>query len=275
MTNPLISPEELLSTVDDPNLVIVDCRWYLGDSGAGPAAYRAGHLPHAVYADLDTDLSGTKGGGRHPLPSPDDFDVTLAQLGIGPKSLVVAYDDRGGAVAARLWWMLTDQGHQSTAVLNGGIQAWVAADGPIETVSRARVGSTIGAGIATRPWKGVVSIEDVAATTNGVIDARSPERYRGESEPVDAKAGHIPGATNLPLTDHLHGTRFRDLGSIRASLVAHGFGDETIVHCGSGVTACHLVLAAQATGLPRPNLFVGSWSEWSSSDRPTATGSTS
>jgi thiosulfate/3-mercaptopyruvate sulfurtransferase len=273
MTGPLISPAQLLASMDDPDLVVVDCRWYLGDPDAGPAAYRTGHVEGAVYADLDTDLSGTHGGGRHPLPSPDEFDITLAELGIGPASTVVAYDDRGGAVAARLWWMLTDQGHQSSAVLDGGLQAWVGVGGRIETEPKPRRTPTAGAGVSLLPWRGVVSTPDVAARAGGVFDARAPERFMGETEPVDAKAGHIPGATNLPLTDHLDGTRFRDLPSMRTNLEGHGFGVDTIVHCGSGVTACHLILAAEAVGLPRPLLYVGSWSEWSSTDLPIATGS--
>ena len=272
MPSPLISPSELLAIIDSPGLVIADCRWYLGEPDAGPAAFDAGHLPGAVYVDLDRDLSGSEGGGRHPLPEPEDFDLTLASLGIGPTSLVVAYDDRGGAIAARLWWMLTDQGHANSRVLDGGLQAWVASGGPLRTGPNPRTSEAKRAGVATRPWRHVVAIDEVAAAPGGVFDARAPERYRGESEPVDPKAGHIPGAANLPLTVHLDDGHFKDTATIRSNLEAHGFDQDTIVHCGSGVTACHLILAAEVAGLPRPNLYVGSWSEWSSTDLPVANG---
>lgn len=272
MPSPLISADELLESIDDPTLVIVDCRWYLGEPDAGHDAYRQGHLPGSVYANLDDDLSGSEGGGRHPLPSHQTFDVTLARLGIRPESKVVAYDDRGGAIAARLWWMLTDQRHANTRVLDGGIQAWIEAGGELEVGETRRLEAERGSGVAVQPWRGIVSIADVEAAAGSIFDARAPERFRGDSEPIDPKAGHIPGARNLPLTMHLEGARFKDAAEIKEHLSSLDFGADTIVHCGSGVTACHLILAAAIADLPRPNLYVGSWSEWSSTDRPVAIG---
>ena len=273
-STPLISSAELIAIIDEPTTVIVDCRWYLGQPDAGPKAFREGHISGAVFADLDADLSGRSGGGRHPLPTPEEFDRTLGRLGVSPGSNVVVYDDRGGVVAARLWWMLTDQGHSSTRVLDGGLQAWGEAGGPLSSVVQETQGNA--AGVALRPWRGVVSIDavDNRGSDTVVIDARASERYRGEAEPVDPKAGHIPGAVNLPTTANLNHDRFTTEARVARNFASVGVGDQTdvIVHCGSGVTACHLVLAAEIAGFARPKLYVGSWSEWSSTERPVATG---
>ncbi|MEZ5174875.1 MAG: sulfurtransferase [Acidimicrobiia bacterium] len=270
---PLITTEELRTRLGEDDLVVVDCRWYLDEPDRGPAAYAAAHIPGAVHADLDHDLSQAGGPGRHPLPDPATFDATLGRLGIGPASTVVAYDDAGGAVAARLWWMLTDQGHGAAFVLDGGLPAWVDSGGPVtDDVPDPGTGT---ANIATRSWGGVVTIDEVEHLPRGtvLIDARDPERYRGENEPVDPKAGHIPGAINLPLVGNLTDDRFNTPATITARFAAAtGASSNIIVHCGSGVTACHLILAATVAGLPRPRLFVGSWSEWSNTDRPVAIG---
>lgn len=254
---------------------MVDCRWGLVDAGYGRNAYRSGHIPGAVFADLDTDLAGPTGPGRHPLPTPEAFDLTLGSWGITARSTVVAYDDVGGSIAARLWWMLTDQGHINTVVLDGGIPEWTrtgheTAAGEPHTTDR------YPAQIAVHQWRGVVSIEavDDRPSTTTVIDARSPERYRGDSEPIDSRPGHIPGALNVPTSDNLSGGRFRLSHQLRNHYLESGVSEssDAIVHCGSGVTACHDILAMELAGLPRPKLYVGSWSEWSSTDRPASTG---
>ncbi len=273
MVRHLISADHLANIIDDRALRLVDCRWYLADPDEGAAAYRLGHIPGAVYASLDDDLSGATGPGRHPLPAPEDFSQTLSSLGIPPESTVVVYDDRGGAVASRLWWMLTAQGHPSVAVLDGGIQAWTAGGRPLATDVPTFERSTYEVG----PWRGTVTLEEVAKRTPGttLIDARDAERYRGDIEPIDPKAGHIPGAVSMPLVGNLddsgHFRSSSDLADRFAGLGITG-GAGVIAHCGSGVTACHTILAAEVAGLGRPALYVGSWSEWSGTDLPVATG---
>lgn len=273
-TMSLITAEELVRRAGEPHLAIVDCRWYLGQPGAGLAAYAGGHIPGSVHADLDSDLSGSSGGGRHPLPPPNEFDCTLGRLGITADATVVVYDDLGGAIAARLWWMLTDQGHDATFVLDGGLDAWKGAGG--ETTTEVPSPSQGTAGIALRPWKGIATIDEVSERHQDTIlvDARAADRYRGVSEPVDPRAGHIPGAINVPLTENLDSGRFRSIGDLVNRFAEAGVEADTdvVVHCGSGVTACHVILAAEVAGFPRPNLYVGSWSEWSASERPISTG---
>lgn len=273
MSGPLISAADVHASLHTGAALLVDCRWYLGEPGAGHAAYRAGHLPTAVYASLDTDLSGSAGPGRHPLPDPPAFAASLRRLGVTAEASVVAYDDRGGAVAARLWWMLTQQGHPRTTVLDGGIQAWIAAGFDLTTDHVTPEPGSFDVG----PWDGVADIGEIGGVGSGavILDARSAERYRGEQEPVDAKAGHIPGAVSLPLTELLDDEqRFLSADAIRQRFSTAGVGDahRVIAQCGSGVTACHLILAAELAGLPRPDLYVGSWSEWSATDNPIATG---
>lgn len=271
---PLISVRDLAAIVDRDDVVVFDCRWALADADHGRTSYTEGHIPGAVFADLDTDLSGSDGPGRHPLPDPETFDAFLGRNGVTPSTSVVAYDDLGGAIAARLWWMLTDQGHEAAFVLDGGIQAWTDAGLSLSVGSEPRRGQRP-AGVATSPWTGIVDREAVAERADSVllVDSRAAERYRGDVEPVDPKAGHIPGAINLP-----HGTavaaRFLDPASqkLRWTEIGADESSEVIVHCGSGVTACRNILSAELAGLPRPLLYVGSWSDWSSSDLPITTG---
>jgi thiosulfate/3-mercaptopyruvate sulfurtransferase len=273
MASPLITVNELAVALRDDEVRVVDCRWYLGEPEQGVSEYRRGHIPGAVYASLDDDLSGDEGPGRHPLPSPEEFGETLARFGITPSTRVVAYDDRGGAIASRLWWMLTDQGHKATSVLNGGLQAWVAAGHALAT----REGVPRRGDFPTRPWQDVVSRGDVISRQDNtvLIDARSLDRYRGDEEPVDTKAGHIPGAISLPQEQNLT----EDLGFLPPEFLRSRFTDvgilmspDVIVHCGSGVTACHNILAMEVAGIHRPRLYVGSWSDWSAQDLPVATG---
>lgn len=270
----LISPEDLAARLDDPDLRIVDVRWYLGEPGRGRAAYEAGHLPGAIFLDLDVDLAAPTGPGRHPLPAPADLAERLGRAGIGTSGLVVAYDDVGGWVAARLWWMLDDLGHGRAAVLDGGFPAWVEAGLPVTTEVPALPPARLE--LAER-WTKVVDRDELLARLGRVVllDARGAPRYRGETEPIDPIAGHIPTALNAPTDGNLGpdgrflpaaelGARFRALGAGRAV--------EVVTSCGSGVSACHHSLAMRLAGLPDPILYPGSWSDWSRAGYPVATG---
>ena len=272
MPGPLISPPELKAAMNS-GIVVIDCRWYLGEPTAGIAAYRTGHIPGAIYCSLDTDLAGPDGAGRHPLPRPQEFSETMERFGVSRDTPVVAYDDRGGAVASRLWWMLTDQGHRMTHVLDGGLQAWTDAGFPLTTETSTPEAGTF----AARAWAGTVNRDAVATREPGVtvVDARSTERYIGAEEPMDPRAGHIPGAVSMPLTGNLdENLRFLPTQQLRTRFVEAGIpeGSTVISQCGSGVTACHTILAMEIAGLGRPLLYVGSWSDWSTSGMPVATG---
>lgn len=255
-------------------VAVCDVRWYL-DGRDGRAAFEAGHLPGALYVDLDTDLSSPhKGGpaGRHPLPDPVDFAHALGRHGIGTDDVVVAYDDSGGGTAGRLVWMLRLLG-QEAALLDGGLASW---PGELEhgpAVPRLEVF------VHARPWPAgeLATREELLDTVEHggtVLDARAPERYRGESEPVDARPGHVPGARNAPWAATLGPDgRFRPVEELRRHFEALGAGDGTIVYCGSGVSACADLLAMQHAGAGTGRLFVPSWSGWSADpDNPVATG---
>ncbi len=277
--SPLISAADLrsrASTAAD-RLRIVDCRWVLGKPGAGAAAYAAGHLPGAIHLDLDADLADLRGygaPGRHPLPSPAAFEARLAAAGIGDDHLVVAYDDVGGWVAARLWWMLATLGHDEVAVLDGGIEAWVAADGPLSTEIPAWPPASLH---LEREWRGVISREELKSRLGSVVllDARAAPRYRGEVEPIDPVAGHIPTARNAPVDGNLAEGRFRPPAELRDRFVALGADGSTgdvVTACGSGTSALHHAIAMRLAGLPDPILYVGSYSDWSRSGEPVVTG---
>lgn len=273
MAGPLTTASELATYIDTEDVRVLDCRWYLGEPDKGESEYRIAHLPGAVYVSLNVDLSGIDGPGRHPLPSQDAFAATLARLGITRSTRVVAYDDRGGAIASRLWWMMTDQGHEDTTVLDGGILAWINAGYPTTT----GVPTYARGGFPTRAWSEVSDRAAIAARSadSVLMDARSRERYTGEEEPVDPKAGHIPGAVSLPQSENLNtNLTFLSPEALRRRFASIEVADgtEAIVHCGSGVTACHNALAMEIAGLPRPSLYVGSWSDWSSADLPVAVG---
>jgi thiosulfate/3-mercaptopyruvate sulfurtransferase len=273
MANPLISAHELRSRLEDPDIVVLDCRWYIDDSAQGRKAYERAHIPGARFVDLDTDLSRSAGPGRHPLPAHEAFGETCERLGVDRSARVVLYDDSGGAIAARMWWMLTDQGHPRVSVLDGGLNAWVAIDGPM-TDEASSVATTT---FQTRPWVGTVDRDQVEhrPDTTILIDARASERYRGEDEPIDPVAGHIPGALSVPLTENLNpNMTFRPPGDLREQYRSVGIGDaeNVIALCGSGVTACHNILAMVVAGMPGAHLYVGSWSDWSSSGMPAVVG---
>lgn len=252
---------------EHPDAVLADVRWYL-DGRSGRAAWEEGHLPGAVHVDVDTALADhtATGAGRHPLPSHDAFAAAMADLGIGDADTVVAYDDDGGVVAARLVWMLRVTGHDA-ALLDGGLAAW---DGPLETGPTHRPA----AAFAARPWPAdrLADIDEVAAGGSfTVLDARDPARYRGDVEPVDPRAGHIPGAVNLPARDWTdHDGRLLDDESLAERLDA--VPGDLVSSCGSGVTACHTLLVLEHAGRTG-RLFPGSFSQWSSDpSRAVATG---
>jgi thiosulfate/3-mercaptopyruvate sulfurtransferase len=261
---------------------IVDLRWALsGPSGLDK--YRAGHIPGAVYVDMDRDLSRPGGPGRHPFPAPEDFARVLGRIGVGPETDVVVYDDATGSVAARLWFMLRVHGHARAAVLDGGYAAWVNAGLPvtrdeprIEAVSPPPLRLDASRLVAREHVAGVLADRHGQGARHAlVMDARAPERYRGEVEPVDKRAGHIPGAVNAPFSGNLKDGRFRPSEELRAIYQRLGAGraSEVIASCGSGVTACHTLLALEIAGVPDAKLYVGSWSDWSNQpDAPIATG---
>lgn len=252
-------------------VVLADVRWYL-DGRNGREAYEAAHLPGAVYVNLDRWLAGpgSPEAGRHPLPDPEVFAAGMAQLGIGDDDVVLAYDDAGGVIAARLVWMLRITGHDA-ALLDGGLGAYPDA---LERGAVTRAAATFTA----REWP-AQRLADLAAATdpaNLVLDARDGQRYRGEQEPVDPRAGHIPGARNLPCRENLTADgRFLPVARLRQRFVDAGVADGTSVvsYCGSGVTACHNLLALEYAGFAPGRLFPGSWSQYSHDlAQPVATG---
>jgi thiosulfate/3-mercaptopyruvate sulfurtransferase len=267
----LVDTDTLAVHLSDPAWIVVDCRFALNDRAWGPREYLARHIPGAVYAHLEDDLSGKLSGrnGRHPLPDPGALTRTLGGFGITHDVQAVAYDQDTGMFASRLWWLLRWMGHDRVAVLDGGLAKWIAEQRPTSSGPETR---------PPRPFIGspraqmVVDVDEVARLAGReparLIDARAPERYRGEIEPIDRVAGHIPGAVNDFYMQNLdeHGT-FRSPEALRGRLTAAIGGatpDEIVCYCGSGVTACHNLLALERAGLPGARLYAGSWSEWSS-----------
>ena len=273
MTDPIITVDELIA-YDGP-IGIADVRWYLDEPTHCHFAYHAGHIPGAVYVNLEVHLSDTVGPGRHPLPTRQAFAETMEGIGFGEEQLIVAYDDRGGGIAARLWWMLRDIGHGGVRVLDGGIAAWQAAGHAIETDLPARNPATM----TVRPSATRQLDRDELRSRLGAVtllDAREPERYRGEEEPIDPIAGHIPTALSASVMDNLTGEEtFLDAEQLRDRFTRLGVETDrdTVVYCGSGVTACHNALAMARAGLPEPILYPGSWSDWSATGRAVALGS--
>ncbi|MCI1710327.1 MAG: sulfurtransferase [Chiayiivirga sp.] len=274
----LISAEELAGQLANPELVVVDCRFDLRDPGAGERAYAAGHLPGAHYAHLDRDLSdlSRQGRGRHPLPEADAFCATLARWGVTANHQVVAYDANDGSVAARLWWMLRLLGHDRVAVLNGGLAAWCANAYALEAAApRSRPGRYHARYDVRAMASTAVIAARMASGNSKLIDARAAERFRGEIEPIDAIAGHIPGAVNRPFVQNLGPDgRFKSPGVLAEefkALLGDSPSNETLLMCGSGVTACHHLLAMEHAGLRGARVYPGSWSEWISDPaRPVA-----
>ena len=267
MTSPLISPSELAKRLGDSAWIVVDCRFVLTDPDAGHAAYRRGHIPGARYAHLDNDLARVPGpmDGRHPLPGAVDFAATLGAWGISNASNVVVYDDMSGAIAARLWWMLRWVGHRTAYVLDGGLQGWEAAGLPLDRAIPGVHGVKYVADVVRDEW--VVTTDQIPselASGAKLVDARAPQRYGGVTEPIDPVAGHLPGAVNWPFSDALQEDgSMRPAAKLNASL--KHLTDQPgglIAMCGSGVTACHLLLAVNAAGLGDGRVYIGSWSEW-------------
>ena len=258
---------------DDERLVVVDCRFVLGSPGAGARLWEEGHIPGARFLDVDRDLSGPVGDGsrgRHPLPSAVAFAEAATRAGISAGRSVVAYDEAGEGGAARLWWLLRHFGHSDVAVLDGGLRGWRSGGGSLDdAVPEPGPG---GEPFVARERGGdVASAEELAGPLRvDLVDARAPERFRGEVEPIDPVAGHIPGARNVPFASVAPGGAFVDRDMLRQRLSA-GDGRELVAYCGSGITASTLVLAAAVAGLPA-RLYPGSWSEWCARGLPVARG---
>lgn len=266
--HPLISAPELANLLGERHLRVFDVRWYLADPQAGRVEYGDAHIPGAVFVDLETDLAAASGAGRHPLPTPDEFTETMRRLGVDKEHHVVVYDTSGGAIAARMWWMLRSAGHELVQVLDGGFVTWRAGNHPTATaIPKIKRGHFP----TMEAWRGVVDASEVAATDRKVIDARASDRYTGQHEPVDSAAGHIPGAINLPFIENLDAdTPTMDLKAISRRFA--GF-ENAVVYCGSGVTACHNLLAMELAGIDGGVLYEGSWSDWSADPtRRVATG---
>lgn len=265
----LISPAELAPHLADPDWLVVDCRFDLGEPETGARAYAAGHIPQALYAHLDRDLAApvTPATGRHPLPPPEKFAATLAAWGMTPPTQVVAYDADNAAYASRLWWLLRWVGHDAVAVLDGGFKAWTAAGLPTSTQVPRRPPGHFTARPNRDLWLDAGEVaERVRRDDWRLLDARAPERFAGKVEPIDPVAGHVPGARNHPFASNLGSDgRFASVHELRKRFEQSQAGvtdDHTIVMCGSGVTACNLLLALEHAGKRGARLYAGSWSEW-------------
>lgn len=266
MFTTLISPTDLAAHAGDPVWVLLDCRFDLTNPDAGPALYAASHIPGARYVHLDHDLSGAKTGsnGRHPLPSVDEMAARFGQLGIGPGVQVVLYDGDIGMYAARAWWMLRYLGHEAVAVLDGGYARWVAEGHAVTTEVPATV-TRVFTPAPRADWR--LSVSDVQAGVEGVlVDARSPERFRGINETLDPVGGHIPGACNYFFQQNLTPEKtFKSPEALRmqwTTLLAGRPASDVVMYCGSGVTACHNLLALEVAGLSGARIYPGSWSEY-------------
>jgi len=274
----LVSIDDLAADLSNPDLVVVDCRFNLQQPAAGSRLYAARHIPGAFYADLDRDLSGTRTAelGRHPLPDVGVLQKLLSGFGIGPETRVVVYDEGGGALAARLWWLLRWLGHVQVSLLDGGFAAWCVAGLPVSAEQPAR---RKGRFVARPDSMPVLTTRDIEAALGTeeilLLDLRAHDRYLGRVEPIDPVAGHVPGAVSAPFSANLGPDgRFRPVEELRRNYSAM-LGDrpvaEVVCMCGSGVTACHGIFALELAGWPGAGLYVGSWSEWiRSAGRPVA-----
>ena len=276
----LVSTETLASDLGNPSWLIADCRYNLKDEDWGRAQYLGGHIPGAVFVDLGHDLAGSRTGtnGRHPLPSPETMAATFGRLGVGAGTQVVAYDQDAGPYASRLWWMLRYVGHDAVAVLDGGWAKWVREGRPVRSGDEQRPAATFTPRL--RPDMRVTVDEAATRIGNPVVlfvDARSPERFEGQPDPLDNVSGHIPGARNRFYRNNLaeDGT-MRPPDALRADftrVLGDRSADQAVMYCGSGITACQNLLAMEYAGVRGAKLFAGSWSEWESdSKRPVETG---
>jgi thiosulfate/3-mercaptopyruvate sulfurtransferase len=265
--NPLITTNQLQELLNSGTKVLIfDCRFDLAQVSAGREAYAKGHIPGAIYVDLDSDLSGSKTGknGRHPLPDSDHWATTRQRLGIASDSHVIAYDSQGSAFASRLWWMLRATGHGKVQVLDGGLESWkgqlntaILAPTPLENKPK------------PVPYQGLILVDaivdNLASQRKTVIDARSPDRFHGQNETLDPVAGHIPGSLNRFFKNNLEGSEFKSPEILRkeySELLGNSKPSDVIHSCGSGVTACVNLLAMEQAGLGGSHLYAGSWSEW-------------
>ncbi len=274
MFTTLIDVESLLDCYKNPDWLIIDARYDLADKDAGKKAYLTGHIPGAIYVDLHDDLSRPPGTnkGRHPLPTEETMNDLFSELGINEGMQVIVYDNAFGAFAARLWWMLRHMQHQRVAVLDGGWQVWEAAAAEIDSKIEQPSNSNFKKSARKQEVIDIKQIENAGL----VVDSREPARYRGESEPIDKAAGHIPGAINRFWKDNLSASGcFKEKTQLQAEfeqIFEKTPAKESVFYCGSGVTACHNLLAAVHAGLEQPKLYAGSWSEWSSdASNPVAT----
>ncbi len=274
MKPPLVSVDDMTRLLNLSPTRVVDTRWRLGDSSYGPDSFRTGHIPGAIHLDLDHDLSAPPGGaaGRHPLPTADAFGETMAAAGVDDETLVIAYDDGSGVPAARLWWLLRHFGHDGIVILDGGLPSWMAAGKPIES------------GVASAPPRrtfvphprtdDLIDTEELRHKLDArrvlLLDARGPDRWRGENEPVDPKAGHIPGAINAPAAANMKDGHMRGDDALREHYVALGVASaaEVVASCGSGVSACLDVLALEMAGFVGVRLYPASFSGWVAADLP-------
>jgi thiosulfate/3-mercaptopyruvate sulfurtransferase len=264
---PVVDAAWLRDHIDDADVRVIDFRWYL-QGRRGRDEYLRGHIPGAVFLDLES-VTGREGGGRHPLPSADQFEREMRLCGVDPDTEIVVYDDTGGSSAARLWFLLGYFGHRSQAVLDGGLQAW---GEPLEHDVRVVAPGDF---TARKPDRSLVLDFEAVRALRGVpiIDARAGERYRGEKEPIDPKAGHIPGAFSAPFGESLRPDgRFKSPADLRSRYAELGAEGGAVFYCGSGVNATHHLLAMAIAGLPNARLYAGSWSDWSNRDAPVATG---
>jgi len=265
----LISSDDLTPHLADPQWLVMDCRFVLAEPAAGERAYRQGHIPGARYAHLERDLSArvTVDSGRHPSPDEERLADTLGAWGITPASQVVVYDDAGGVMAARLWWMLRWMGHSGVAVLDGGWRQWLHEGGAVSSEVPPSAQTAFEVQRSLAEWISSAALQDAMLhQTIQVLDARAAERFRGDVEPIDAVAGHVPGAMNRPLQLNLAADgRFLPAEELRRQFTAllGPVAPRQVVHmCGSGVTACHNLLAMEVAGLSGSRLYPGSWSEW-------------
>lgn len=276
---PLIRADELASLAGTPGVILADCRFELTNPQAGRLAYVAGHIPGAVFVDVEAELSAPRnaGSGRHPLPTPQDFARLLGRLGFTAASRVIACDQAGGAAASRLWWMLRARGHGNVQVLDGGYAAWLAAGGKHSTAPAAIVPTEVPA----REFTGVFTAAQIAAALAAdriaLVDARAADRFAGRNETIDPVAGHVPGALNHPYTlnldEHAHWLAPEALRGRWQPVLDRAAGRALVAMCGSGITACHNLLALELAGHSGAQLYAGSWSEWITDPaRPIATG---
>jgi thiosulfate/3-mercaptopyruvate sulfurtransferase len=277
----LISTEALAGRLSDPDWLVADCRFELSDPKAGAWAWREGHIPGAIHADLERDLSApvTAKTGRHPLPPVAGLEATFSRFGISDRTQVVAYDAGGGAYASRLWWMLRWLGHDAVAVLDGGFAAWLAEGRAVTREEAARRPARFVARPRPQMLCAAEEIPGLLAGGGALIDVRGAERFRGEVEPLDTVAGHVPGAVNLPYLGNLRPDgRFLAPAALAARLREHAgveAGRAAVFMCGSGVTACQGLLALESAGISGGRLYAGSWSEWiRDPSRPVARGPT-